>query len=38
MATSVLKIEAPAASAIKVTSDCLAAELADGRTISVPLE
>ena len=38
MATSMLKIESPAATGIKVTDECLSAELADGRTISVPLE
>ena len=37
MATSVLKIESPAAASITVTNECLAAELVDGRTISVPL-
>ena len=38
MATSMLKIESPAATGIKVTDECLSAELADGRTISVPLK
>ena len=38
MATSVLKIESPAATGIRATSECLAAKLVDGRTISVPLE
>lgn len=37
MATSTLRIESPAATAIRVTNECLAAELADGRTISAPL-
>ena len=38
MPTSVLKIESPAATAVRVTDECLSAELADGRTISVPLD
>ncbi len=38
MATSMLKIESPAATGIKITDECLFAELADGRTISVPLK
>ena len=37
MATSVLEIESPAAASIRVTRECLTAELVDGRTISVPL-
>ena len=38
MATSVLKIESPSAASIRVSNECLSAELADGRTISVPIE
>ncbi len=38
MATSVLEIESPAAASIRVTSECLTADLVDGRTISVPLK
>lgn len=37
MPTSVLRIETPAVVAVAVTDACLSAELADGRSISVPL-
>lgn len=37
MPTSMLKIESPAAVHVTVTDACLSAELADGRSISVPL-
>lgn len=37
MPTSVLRIETPAVATVTVTDACLSAELADGRSISVPL-
>ena len=36
MATSTVELEVPGATALAVTEDTLTAELADGRTISVP--
>ena len=33
-----LEIESPAAVTIRVTDECLSADLADGRTITVPIE
>ena len=37
MATSIVKLEVPGATDLAVSEDTLTAELADGRTISVPL-
>ena len=37
MATSTVELEVPGAKALAVTEDTLTADLADGRTISVPL-
>ena len=37
MITSIIELEIPGATRVKVTDDTLTAELADGRVISVPL-
>ncbi len=37
MTTSIVELEVPGATAVVATEDTLTAELADGRTISVPL-
>ena len=37
MATSILELDVPGATSVAVTDDTLTADLADGRTIAVPL-